>query len=77
MAGLKQQVAAGHSKPTPDGLSAGEKLDRIRVRVLHLQARHAELATAISRELAQAGIRILPPGGPTRTPGGAAPALHG
>ncbi len=61
VAGLKQQVAAGHSKPTPDGLSASEKLDRIRVRVLHLQARHAELATATSHELAQAGIRILPP----------------
>ena len=39
VAGLKQQVAAGHSRPTPDGLSASEKLERIRVRVLQLQAR--------------------------------------
>ncbi len=58
VAGLKQQVAAGHSWPTPDGLSASEKLDRIRGRVLQLQARHSELFTAVSEELAEAGIRI-------------------
>jgi polyphosphate kinase len=61
VAGLKQQVAAGHSRPTPDGLSASEKLDRIRGRVLQLQAQHSELHAAISVELAEAGIRILPP----------------
>jgi polyphosphate kinase len=60
VAGLKQQVAAGHSRPTPDGLSAAEKLDRIRGRVLELQARHSELHTVVSDELAEAGIRILP-----------------
>jgi polyphosphate kinase len=60
VAGLKQQVAAGHSKPTPDGLSASEKLDRIRGRVLQLQARHSELFTAVSEELAEAGIKMLP-----------------
>jgi polyphosphate kinase len=61
VAGLKQQVAAGHSRPTPDGLSASEKLDRIRGRVLQLQAKLADLHTTISSELAEAGIRILPP----------------
>jgi polyphosphate kinase len=61
VAGLKQQVAAGHSRPTPDGLSASEKLDRIRGRVLQLQAQHSELHAAITVELAEAGIRILPP----------------
>ena len=60
VAGLKQQVAAGHSKPTPDGLSASEKLDRIRGRVLQLQAQHSDLYTTISAELAAAGIRVLP-----------------
>jgi polyphosphate kinase len=60
VSGLKQQVAAGHSKPTPDGLSASQKLDRIRGRVLQLQAQHSDLLTAISVELADEGIRILP-----------------
>jgi polyphosphate kinase len=61
VAGLKQQVAAGHSRPTPDGLSASDKLDRIRLRVLQLQAHHSDLAAAIGVELAEAGIRILSP----------------
>ncbi len=61
VAGLKQQVAAGHSRPTPDGLSASEKLDRIRLRVLQLQANHSGLAAGLMEELAEAGIRILPP----------------
>ncbi len=60
VSGLKQQVAAGHSRPTPDGLSASQKLDRIRGRVLQLQARHSDLLTSISVELAEEGIRILP-----------------
>jgi polyphosphate kinase len=60
VSGLKQQVAAGHSKPTPDGLSASQKLDRIRGRVLQLQSRHSDLLTSISVELAGEGIRILP-----------------
>ncbi|MFV2062798.1 MAG: polyphosphate kinase 1 [Chloroflexota bacterium] len=60
VAGLKQQVAAGHSKPTPDGLSASQKLDRIRGRVLQLQARQSDLYTSISDELAKEAIRVLP-----------------
>ncbi|HSM33254.1 MAG TPA: polyphosphate kinase 1 [Anaerolineae bacterium] len=61
VSGLLQQVAAGHSTPTPDGLSASQKLDRIRGRVLQLQAQHADLWDAISGELAAEGIRVLPP----------------
>jgi polyphosphate kinase len=60
VSGLKQQIAAGHSKPTPDGLSASQKLDRIRGRVLQLQAQHSDLLTTIAEELAAEGIRILP-----------------
>jgi polyphosphate kinase len=60
VAGLKQQVAAGHSSPTRDGLSASEKLDRIRGRVLQLQALHSETYAAVGEELAAAGIRVLP-----------------
>ena len=60
VSGLMQQVAAGHSKPTPDGLSASQKLDRIRGRVLQLQAQHSDLWETISGELAEEGIRVLP-----------------
>ena len=41
VAGLKQQVVAGHSWPSPDGLAAPEILERIRDRVLQLQAAHS------------------------------------
>jgi polyphosphate kinase len=60
VSGLMQQVAAGHSRPTPDGLSASQKLDRIRGRVLQLQAQHADLWEAISDKLAEEGIKVLP-----------------
>jgi polyphosphate kinase len=60
VSGLLQQVAAGHSRATPDGLSASQKLDRIRGRVLQLQAQHSDVFDGISRELAEEGIRILP-----------------
>ena len=60
VAGLKQQVAAGHSKRTPDGLSATQKLDRIRGRVLQLQAQQSDLYDRISDELAEEGIKVLP-----------------
>ena len=60
VSGLMQQVAAGHSRPTPDGLSASQKLDRIRGRVLQLQAQHSDLLASIGEELAEEGIRILP-----------------
>ena len=42
VAGLKQQVAAGRSHPTPDGMSAAETLDAIRTRLLPMVARHSE-----------------------------------
>ncbi len=61
VSGLMQQVAAGHSKPTPDGLSASQKLDRIRGRVLQLQAQHSDLWDKIREELAGEGIRIIAP----------------
>jgi polyphosphate kinase len=60
VSGLMQQVAAGHSRPTPDGLSASQKLDRIRGRVLQLQAKHSDAYDQISVELAEEGIRVLP-----------------
>ena len=61
VSGLMQQVAAGHSRPTPDGLSASQKLDRIRGRVLQLQAHHSDLWDGIREDLATEGIRIIAP----------------
>ena len=59
MAGLKQQVAAGHSRPSPDGLSAQEVLDRSRARVLQLQAALSDTYLAMAQELADEKIRIV------------------
>ena len=59
VAGLKQQVAAGHSKPSPDGLSAQEVLDRSRARVLQLQAALSETYLSMAQELAGEKIRIV------------------
>ena len=61
VSGLMQQVAAGHSRPTPDGLSASQKLDRIRGRVLQLQAQHSDTWNEVRQELAGEGIRIIAP----------------
>jgi len=59
VAGLKQQVAAGHSRPSPDGLSAQEVLDRSRARVLRLQSALSETYLRIAGELADERIRIV------------------
>jgi polyphosphate kinase len=59
VAGLKQQVAAGRSSPTPDGMSAAETLDAIRTRVLPMVARHSETFAAARAELAEEEIRIV------------------
>ena len=59
VAGLKQQVAAGRSSPTPDGMSAPETLDAIRNRLLPLVARHSQAYAETSAELADEGIRIV------------------
>ena len=59
VAGLKQQLAAGRSNPTPDGMSAAETLDAVRTRLLPLVARHSETYAALRKELAEEGIRIV------------------
>jgi polyphosphate kinase len=59
VAGLKQQVSAGRSSPTPDGLSAAETLDAIRNRLLPLVAAHSEAYAGIRDELAEEEIRIV------------------
>jgi polyphosphate kinase len=59
VAGLKQQVAAGRSSPTPDGMSAPETLDAIRNRLLPLVARHSQAYAETDAELTDEGIRIV------------------
>jgi polyphosphate kinase len=59
VAGLKQQLAAGRSSPTPDGMSAGETLEAIRIRLLPLVAAHSKAFAQIRLQLADEGIRIV------------------
>jgi len=59
VAGLKQQLAAGRSTPTPDGMSAAETLDAVRTRILPMVARHSETFAGIRAELAEEEIRIV------------------
>ena len=59
VAGLKQQVTAGRSNPTPDGLSAAETLDAVRNRLLPMVAAHSAAYVELRDELAEEGIRIV------------------
>jgi len=60
VAGVKQQVAAGHSTPSPDGMSSPQVLDAIRGRVLQLQTLHSRAFADIRSALAEEEIRIVP-----------------
>ncbi|HLB44671.1 MAG TPA: RNA degradosome polyphosphate kinase [Candidatus Limnocylindrales bacterium] len=59
VAGLKQQLAAGRSNPTPDGMSAAETLDVIRTRLLPMVAQHSETWAELRAELATETVRIV------------------
>ena len=59
VAGLKQQVDAGRSSPTPDGLSATETLDAIRTRLLPMVAQHSATWSELHDELADEGVLIV------------------
>jgi len=59
VAGLKGQVEAGRSKPTPDGMSAAETLDAIRTRLLPIVEHHSATYAEIRKELAEESIRIV------------------
>ncbi len=60
VAGLKQQLAAGRSNPSADGLTAAETLDAIRNKVLSLVAAHSAAFAGIHAELLANDIRIVP-----------------
>ncbi|HTH66061.1 MAG TPA: polyphosphate kinase 1 [Gemmatimonadales bacterium] len=56
---LKEQVAAGVAKPSPDGLSPAEQLDAIAIRLRPLVARKYRLLSELARgPLAAAGIQL-------------------
>jgi polyphosphate kinase len=59
VAGLKQHVEAGRSSPTPDGMSAAETLDAIRLRLLPMLAAHSAAYAEVRAQLAEAGVRIV------------------
>ena len=59
VAGLKQQLAAGRSNPTPDGMSAAQTLDAIRTRLLPMVATHSQTWTEAREALAEEHIRIV------------------
>ncbi len=59
VSGLKQQLAAGQSRPSPDGLAPREVLDRIRTRTLQLQAELGATYLGIREELLAEQIRIV------------------
>ncbi len=60
VAGLKQQLAAGRSAPSVDGLTASETLEAIRNKVLPLVELHSATYARVREELAEQGIRIVP-----------------
>ncbi len=59
VAGLKQQLSAGRSNPTPDGMSAAETLDAIRTRLLPMVAEHSKIWSQVHDELVEEGVRIV------------------
>jgi len=59
VAGLKQQVIAGRSSPTPDGMSAAQTLDAIRTRLLPMVDLHSQTWATVRHELAEEHIRIV------------------
>ncbi|MEO8294488.1 MAG: polyphosphate kinase 1 [Gemmatimonadota bacterium] len=60
VAGLKQQVAAGYSERTPDGMTPEDQLNTISALVRGMQRQHSEcLQQEILPSLAEAGIHVL------------------
>lgn len=59
IAGLKQQVAAGVSERSADGLTPGETLTAARERGFQLMRASRECLMEILKELAQAGVQVL------------------
>lgn len=59
VAGLKQQIAAGVTGLTDDGLTAAEQLALVRERIPRMLASARDCFGQLKRELAETGIRLL------------------
>ena len=59
IAGLRQQVAAGAVKRSPDGRTPAEQLTAARNRIAELVAEHSAIFLELRRELADADVEIL------------------
>ena len=59
ISGLRQQVVAGSSGLSPDGLTAAGQLAAARARVLELVREQGEVWAALRRELADAGVGVV------------------
>ncbi|MEO5965920.1 MAG: polyphosphate kinase 1 [Candidatus Limnocylindrales bacterium] len=59
VSGLRRQVQAGAAHHAPDGLTAAQQLDQIRIRVRELVAEHAAIWMSIAEDLAAEGVEIL------------------
>ena len=59
VSGVKEQLAAGRARPSPDGLAPKEILERVRTRTLELQADLSAAYLGIREELAAEQIRIV------------------
>ncbi|HEY4409258.1 MAG TPA: polyphosphate kinase 1 [Acidimicrobiia bacterium] len=64
VAGLAGRVAAGLGAATAGGLEPAAQLKAIRARVLELVAHQSEILAALLPVLAEAGVRLGPPGEP-------------
>ncbi len=59
IAGLRQQVAAGGVKRSPDGRTPAEQLTAARSRIVELVAEHSAIFLALRRMLAEAEVEIV------------------
>src|SRR3712207_775788 len=60
VAGLKEQIGAGLTSTSPDGMTASEQLERISERVRTLMARqHRVWVRSIRPRLANAGVKVV------------------
>jgi polyphosphate kinase len=59
VSGLRRQHQAGGAHHSADGLSAGQQLDAIRVRVRELVDQHSAIWSEIRAELATEGVEIV------------------
>ena len=59
IAGLRQQVAAGAVKRSPDGRTPAEQLQAARERILELVADHSAIFLDLRRELADAEVEVV------------------